>query len=609
MLLRGLSLWTLFLASCLHTFAFPANEEPSVIFTQKRKGNSGSKEPSYAPFYAECPSRNIVETLSNSSIPRAEAQYMSSRSSKTNTAIKEFLRNAQLPNMAGDNLSGQNGPSIGIALSGGGFRAMLLDGGAISAMDARHSNHTIFSGLLQASDYIVGADGGAWTVGSMAINNFSTVEELSSNVWQLAHPVMYPKSAIVFNGSFYKNLMSQVKAKLDAGFNVSLSDYWGRVLGRPFGDSHYGMPNVSYSSISDQDWYRNANFPYPIITFATNQNYDDQVDRNTTIMLEASPDVFGTFDAGIDAFIPTEYLGTSLDNGASSNGSCVVNYDNIGFMMALSSTYFNTQMRNFNDSSTKNGRIIQQYLKSNFSEHGEQVAPIPNPFRGISSARTSLANNLGDDETLNIVDTSLTGENLPLWPLIQKGRDVDVIFAVDNSADSEYVWPNGNSLVTTYEHVLRAQENGNKNVKGFPYVPSSQSFVSLHYNDRPVFFGCNGRNTTAGDRPVTRDTPPLIIYLPNVPWNYYTNISTDRTYYTKDQESNLLLNGLISSTMDNETYFGQCVACAVVKRTLERQNITASPECQQCYQDYCWSGIIDDTAANDDVIYDPTPRL
>ncbi|WBW72960.1 phospholipase B-like protein Plb1 [Schizosaccharomyces osmophilus] len=608
MLLRGLSLWTLFLASCLHTFAFPANEEPSVVFAQKRK-SGGSNEPSYAPYYAECPSRNIVETLSNGSIPRAESQYMSSRSSKTNSAVKDFLRNAQLPNMATDSLSGQNGPSIGIALSGGGFRAMLLDGGAISAMDARHSNHTIFSGLLQASDYIVGADGGAWTLGSMAVNNFSTVEELSGSVWQLAKPVMYPKSAIVFNASFYKNLISQVTAKLNAGFNISLSDYWGRVLGRPFGDSHYGMPNISYSSISDQEWYRQADFPYPIITFATNQNYSDQVDDLSSIMLEASPDVFGTFDAGIDAFIPTEYLGTSLDNGASSNGSCVVNYDNFGFMMALSSTYFNTQMRNFNDSSTKNGILIQEYLKNNFSEHGEQVAPIPNPFRGISSARTSLANNLANDENLNIVDSSMTGENLPLWPLIQKGRDVDVIFAVDNSADSEYVWPNGNSLVKTYEHVLDAQNKGHSNVKGFPYVPSTQSFVSLHYNNRPIFFGCDGRNTTAGDRPVTRDTPPLVIYLPNVPWNYYTNISTDRTYYTADQQNNLLLNGLISTTLDNETYFGQCVACAVVKRTLERQNATASPECQQCYQDFCWSGIIDDTAANDDIVYDPTPRL
>ncbi|EPY50806.1 phospholipase B Plb1 [Schizosaccharomyces cryophilus OY26] len=608
MLLRGLSLWTLFLASCLNTFAFPANEEPSVAFAQKRK-SSGSKEPSYAPFYADCPSQNIIESLSNGSIPQAESQYMSTRSSITNTALKDFLKNAQLPNMAADNLSGQNGPSIGIALSGGGFRAMLLDGGAVAAMDARHNNHTVFSGLLQASDYIVGTDGGAWTLGSMAVNNFSAVDDLQNSVWQLAKPVMYPKSAIVFNANFYKSLMNQVKAKQDAGFNVSLSDYWGRVLGRPFGDTTYGFANVSFSSIADQDWYRNGDFPYPIITFATNQDYSNQIDNLNTIMLEASPDVFGTFDAGIDAFIPTEYLGTTLDNGSSANGSCVVNYDNFGFMMALTSTYFNTQMRNFNDSSTKNGRIIQEFLKNNFSEHGEQVAPIPNPFRGVSSARTSLANNLGDDDNLNIVDTSLTGENLPLWPLLQKGRDVDVIFAVDNSADSEYVWPNGNSLVKTYERVLDAEKKGNANVKGFPYVPSTQSFVSLHYNDRPVFFGCNGRNTTAGDRPVTRDTPPLIIYLPNVPWNYYTNISTDRTYYTEDQQNNLVLNGLISSTMDNETYFGQCVACAVVKRTLERQNITASPACEQCYNDYCWSGIYDDTSANDDLVYDPTPRL
>ncbi|CAB16354.1 phospholipase B homolog Plb1 [Schizosaccharomyces pombe] len=609
MLFRGLSLWMLFLASCLSALALPAAEDDGSVkvFKRAKKHSTKQEGPSYAPYYVDCPSDNIVESLSSNEIPSAESEYLSTRSTITNTAMKDFLRNANLPGLNADTLSGSEGPSIGIALSGGGLRAMILGSGALSAMDARHDNHTVLTGLLQASDYLVGTDGSAWTVGGIALNNFSTINDFSK-LWAFNHPLMYPKSAIVFNAHFYSSIMNEVAEKANAGFNISLSDYWGRVISRTLGDTTYGFPNVSLSSITSQEWYRNANFPYPIITFAT-QNYGEDISNVNTTFFEASPNVFGTFDHGINSFIPTEYLGTTLNNGASSNGSCVINYDNFGFMMGASSTYFNKIMRNFNDSSTKNGRIIQQYLKGNFSENGQQIISIPNPFQGVESANSDAANNLGSSSSLNLVDTFLTGEKIPLWPLLQKGRDVDVIVAVDNGDDSEWLWPNGNSLVQTYERVVAAQAAGNTNVKGFPYVPSQQSFVSLHFNDRPVFFGCDGRNTTAGNHTVTRDTPPLVIYLPNVPYNYFTNISTDRTYYTEDMIQQLLTNGLISSTVDNDTYFGQCFACAVVKRTLERNNITASPECQQCYYNYCWSGLYDDSAANDDIVYNPTCRL
>lgn len=41
---------------------------------------------------------------------------------------------------------------------------------------------------------------------------------------------------------------------------------------------------------------------------------------------------------------------------------------------------------------------------------------------------------------LTLVDGGENGENIPLHPLIQPARELDVIFAIDSSADTDYNW-------------------------------------------------------------------------------------------------------------------------------------------------------------------------
>jgi lysophospholipase len=61
-------------------------------------------------------------------------------------------------------------------------------------------------------------------------------------------------------------------------------------------------------------------------------------------------------------------------------------------------------------------------------------AIIPNPFQGLG-----LGFGLDggypskDDENLYLADSSLSGETLPLWPLIQPSRNLDAIITVDSS--------------------------------------------------------------------------------------------------------------------------------------------------------------------------------
>ncbi len=61
-------------------------------------------------------------------------------------------------------------PNIGIAASGGGYRALMNGAGFLAAADNRTSNATNrgqIGGLLQATTYVAGLSGGGWLVGSI----------------------------------------------------------------------------------------------------------------------------------------------------------------------------------------------------------------------------------------------------------------------------------------------------------------------------------------------------------------------------------------------------------------------------------------------------------
>ena len=120
---------------------------------------------------------------------------------------------------------------------------------------------------------------------------------------------------------------------------------------------------------------------------------------------------------------------------------------------------------------------------------------------------------INDLRYITLVDAGETNQNIPLEPLLIPSRNVDAIIALDNSADTTYSWPNGSALRTTYERALQLETQQNVSIR-MPVVPSTNGFVNDGLNTRPVFFGCNETDT------------PIIVYIPNYPWSYASNIST-----------------------------------------------------------------------------------
>lgn len=172
-----------------------------------------------------------------------ETQWLEKRRGKTTSALKDFFGHVKIPNFdaAGyiDKVSGdvKDVPNVGIAVSGGGYRALMNGAGAIKAFDSRTSNSTSkgqLGGLLQSATYLSGLSGGGWLVGSIYMNNFSTISTLETHeegsIWQFENPIFEGPDTgglqIVDSAKYFHDISKAVSAKSDAGYPTTFTDYW-----------------------------------------------------------------------------------------------------------------------------------------------------------------------------------------------------------------------------------------------------------------------------------------------------------------------------------------------------------------------------------------------
>lgn len=293
----------------------------------------------------------------------------------------------------------------------------------------------------------------------------------------------------------------------------------------------------------------------------------------------------GSYDPGLEAFAPLRFVGSNFTNGTiRRNGECIAGVDNAGFVMGTSSSLFNQAFLQI-------GRVegVPEFLISainstlaNVGENNGDIASWPNPFFGYNASVNANANST----VLTLVDGGEDLQNVPLHPLLLAEREVDVIFAVDSSADTATLWPNGTSMVATFE---RSEARVSSN-DSFPDVPDQNTFVNLGLNQRPTFFGCtNGSNTPSG---------PLIVYIPNAPYSFHSNVSTFDLEYSTEERNQIIQNGYNVATLGNGTVdpnWPACVGCAILSRSLIRTRTSIPAKCADCFARYCWNGTTNST--------------
>jgi lysophospholipase len=564
----------------------------------------------YTPSKVDCPA-NRPTVRGAGQLSQNETSWLEKRRNATVDPMRTLLNRMNITGFDVDSWFDDHSnnasalPNIGIGVSGGGWRALLNGAGAVEAFDSRTTNNTgagQLGGLLQSATYLAGLSGGSWMVGSIYINNFTTIQalrgETSGSIYEFGNSIIKGPDTgglqIFDTVEYYAHLASDVSGKSDASFATSLTDVWGRALSFQLINATDGGPAYTWSSIALNEDFQNGNQPLPIIIANGRRPGELLIAANTSIF-EFNPWEFGTWDPTVYGFVPMQYLGTNFTNGeVTENDQCVVGFDNAGFVMGTSSSLFNQFLLQINSTSLPDTlkNIVNRILTGLGEDNNDIAEYSPNPFY-----KYNPGTNAGSDFTsLTLVDGGENGENIPLHPLIQPHRNVDVIFAVDSSADTTYNWPNATSLVATYERSQGGLANGTI----FPPVPDQNTIVNLGLNTHPTFFGCNASNMTNGL------SIPLIVYIPNYPYVTFSNESTFTLETNDTYRDAIIRNGYLAATMNNNTRMATCYGCAIMSRSLEKTGTTVPEVCTSCFNEYCWNGTIDSRTPG---TYEPTPEL
>ncbi|PYI00046.1 lysophospholipase 1 [Aspergillus ellipticus CBS 707.79] len=577
----------------------------------------------YAPAHVTCPSSRPT-IRPGSGLSSNETAWLKTRREKTQSALKDFFGHIEIEDFDAvsyiGNNSGSDLPNVAIGISGGGLVACLNGGGAIKAFDERTEGSTAqgqLGGLLQSATYFAALSGGSWALGSIYINNFTTVSNLQENLWDFNSDEIIFGPERMSHTEFWGEISAQVKSKREAGFRTGDADFWGRIQGYNFFNATDGGVDYTWSSIAKTDSFQSADMPMPLVVMTGNHESTESLSSSpaTYPIYETTPWEWGTYDDDIYGFAPLEYLGTRFVDGVvPENDTCVRGFDNAGFITGTSSDIWNEKGRDIlyylgyaleayeaaepNSTMVEFLKIaIQDFYNASSSTNSTVSGPAaydPNPFYQYNTATSPFA------QTTNLIvqDGGETSQNIPLYPLIQQKRSVDVIFAVDSLGSESYdYWPTGSSLIATYNRTLLNIANDTS----FPEIPDLDTFLNYGLNARPTFFGCNASSLT---------TPtPLVVYLPNHPITFSSNYSLTDGSFNDTQRDAIIANGYNVATQANGTLdedWSTCVGCAVLSRSLNRTGTTVPEACTKCFQRYCWNGTTDDATP---AAYLPTPSL
>ncbi|ANB11418.1 Plb3p [Sugiyamaella lignohabitans] len=547
----------------------------------------------YAPGPVSCPEGSLLRSAE--SLLEEEVGYVNDRLKIATTALVDFVNRADRLDFDAAALVKASEIRVGLAFSGGGYRAMLVGAGEFAALDSRtegtlEKGH--LGGLLQASTYITGLSGGSWLMASIYMQNFTTINSLIADeyTWDLSYFAIDTQGGLEET----ERILTDPMSKMESGFRISLTDIWGRILSQQMISLPDRGASLEWSDMINWDWFKQRQAPYPIF-LATDRMPIENLASPDASIFEITPYELGSFDPEVYAFTPLKYLGTELENGVPT-GDCISGYDNAGFLFGTSSTVFDLAIHNGLER-ISGDETLSDILDPVLNTVTADVAIYkPNPFLQFSNP-VGVSSIVNSTDTLYLVDGGENGIVAPMQPLLHPSRDVDVMFVFDtNMDDTPQGWPNGSSLINQYRRQFSVQADP-ANPYTFPYVPDSNTFINEGLVSRPTFFGCDGQNLTS----LGGKTPPLLVYMANHPYSYWSNVTVMKLTYGTDEALGMINNGYNIMTQLNGTRdpdWHSCVSCAIVKREMERRHEPVSQFCRGCFEKYCWDGTVNSTNAS-----------
>lgn len=206
-------------------------------------------------------------------------------------------------------------------------------------------------------------------------------------------------------------------------------DAYGRAISYDFIGGTEGGNGLTWSNVTTLSAFKSAEIPYPIITLTdTDVPQGECFPSVNNPIWEFGPYEFGSWDQEVNAFYPTEYLGSPAPNRWFwwQNSSCIKGFDNAGFFTGISSDTFVA-----GNNCATNGTVVPlaglgQVVNTVFGGPNVESSPygiVPNPFY-----RSKRAGKVNERQDLYMQDGGYTGQGIPIFPFIQPERKIDVIF-------------------------------------------------------------------------------------------------------------------------------------------------------------------------------------
>lgn len=456
--------------------------------------------------------------------------------------------------------------------------------------------------------HVSGVSGGSWLISSLAIHDFPSLSYMINQVWvpwELPPMLKY---------------VTNIHAKAMNGFVVGAPDQWANYLGTKLTGV---VEKYGWHHVLSLPKFRTYSQPIPIITMS--ESFVFQKYHSLAPVWESSPFVTGSYSPYRKAFISTKYFGTSFDkNGNPEDTSrisgkknkyvsillspvnkylkinyllnkfrkhepdnyCVQHYDNVPYLAAISSGLFTAALSVLKESAFK---VFTDW----FTTDESLVSYIPNPFKNVEG---TFGN---QNPYVKLMDGGLTGQNLPLIPLLEPSRKIEMIYTVDASADDN-TYPTGSQLLNNQEYAYQVK-------LPFPPIPQSEQDMILNgIRNKTTIFGC-------GSLINSNYTGPMLVYIPNYTSVFNSNTPTTKTTYTSLEVAYMIENGRsialnmgIDHSVDPKLDIdigveNTCMPCVSMLPYARKMNSIDffGEQCSKCYKNLCYKDAPNDAYINE----------
>ena len=381
-----------------------------------------------------------------------ELQFIHRRKQQTRKALASYL------GLKEDDVHPDDVPTIAMCGSGGGLRAMVA--GASSYYSAQKA------GLLDCVTYTAGVSGSCW----LQALYFSTItgqklDRLLQHLKdRLGVHIAYPPEFLRLTTSAPTNkfLMSGGYEKYRGYENADfgLVDAYGLMLGArlliPKGDRAINDSNLKLSN--QKRYIDDGQHPMPIYTAVrheipaeeTVQHAEEEVKATAKKeawfqWFEFSPYEFACEE--LQAGIPTWSVGREFENGRSKKTDAGLALPEIRVPLLLgiyasafcaTLSHYYKEIKPLLMGLTGFGSLDEMVEGRNedlVKMHPIDPATIPNYAIGMKDRLpSSCPQSIHDSKKIQLMDAGMSN-NLPIYPLLRPGRDVDIIIAFDASAE------------------------------------------------------------------------------------------------------------------------------------------------------------------------------